>query len=344
MNIPKGDSRQELLNRAFAYVIIISFAVIIFLQVRSLLFDLFVAIVLAALAEPIVYRLSKKFGRKLSAFITVVTILLVIAGTLLSIIPVMVEELYYLSTQLPTYLDNILEYFNSEGFTISNQSLDLESEFNSFIKNYGGAVGNTVVFAGQGFLNALAHFFIIFFFAYYLISEGEEWRLKLKKSLDKKYANAIDQVWTIGVSKAGGFIVARVILAVVASIVFSISFAIIGLPSSVALGISAGILSQVIPVVGTFLGGIVPVLASISLGTSYILYTLIVLVFYQFIENYLISPRVTRSTMEIHPAVAVFSTLFGAYTIGAVGAILALPVAATIQGVIGTILGNRDNG
>lgn len=344
MNIPKGDTRQELLNRAFAYVIIISFAVIIFLQVRSLLFDLFVAIVLAALAEPIVYRLSKKFGRKLSAFITVVTILLVIAGTLLSIIPVMVEELYYLSTQLPTYLDNILEYFNSEGFTISNQSLDLESEFNSFIKNYGGAVGNTVVFAGQGFLNALAHFFIIFFFAYYLISEGEEWRLKLKKSLDKKYANAIDQVWTIGVSKAGGFIVARVILAVVASIVFSISFAIIGLPSSVALGISAGILSQVIPVVGTFLGGIVPVLASISLGTSYILYTLIVLVFYQFIENYLISPRVTRSTMEIHPAVAVFSTLFGAYTIGAVGAILALPVAATIQGVIGTILGNRNNG
>ena len=72
MNIPKGESRQELLNRAFAYVIIISFAVIIFLQVRSLLFDLFVAIVLAALAEPIVYRLSKKFGRKLSAFITVV--------------------------------------------------------------------------------------------------------------------------------------------------------------------------------------------------------------------------------------------------------------------------------
>ena len=344
MNIPKGDTRQELLNRAFAYVIIISFAVIIFLQVRSLLFDLFVAIVLAALAEPIVYRLSKKFGRKLSAFITVDTILLVIAGTLLSIIPVMVEELYYLSTQLPTYLDNILEYFNSEGFTISNQSLDLESEFNSFIKNYGGAVGNTVVFAGQGFLNALAHFFIIFFFAYYLISEGEQWRLKLKKSLDKKYANAIDQVWTIGVSKAGGFIVARVILAVVASIVFSISFAIIGLPSSVALGISAGILSQVIPVVGTFLGGIVPVLASISLGTSYILYTLIVLIFYQFIENYLISPRVTRSTMEIHPAVAVFSTLFGAYTIGAVGAILALPVAATIQGVIGTIIGNRDNG
>ena len=344
MNIPKGETRQELLNRAFIYLVLISFAVIIFLRVRSLLFDLFVAVVLAALAEPIVYRLSKKTGRKLAAFLTVVSILLVIAGILFSIIPVMVQELYFLSTQLPNYLDNILDYFNSEGFTISNQSLDLESEFNSFIKNYGGAVGNTVVFAGQGILSAFGHFFVIFFFAYYLISEGEQWRIKLKESLDDRFSNAIDQVWTIGVSKAGGFIVARVILSILASAVFSVSFAVIGLPSAIALGISAGILSQLIPVVGTFLGGIVPVLASISLGTSYILYTLLVLVLYQFVENYFISPRITKSTMEIHPAVAVFSTLFGAYTIGAVGAVLALPVAATIQGVIGTILENRKNG
>ena len=344
MNIPKGETRQELLNRAFIYLVLISFAVIIFLRVRSLLFDLFVAVVLAALAEPIVYRLSKKTGRKLAAFLTVISILLVIAGILFSIIPVMVQELYFLSTQLPNYLDNILDYFNSEGFTISNQSLDLESEFNSFIKNYGGAVGNTVVFAGQGILSAFGHFFVIFFFAYYLISEGEQWRIKLKESLDDRFSNAIDQVWTIGVSKAGGFIVARVILSILASAVFSISFAVIGLPSAIALGISAGILSQLIPVVGTFLGGIVPVLASISLGTSYILYTLLVLVLYQFVENYFISPRITKSTMEIHPAVAVFSTLFGAYTIGAVGAVLALPVAATIQGVIGTILENRKNG
>ena len=45
--------------------------------------------------------------------------------------------------------------------------------------------------------------------------------------------------------------------------------------------------------------------------------------------------------MEIHPAIAVFSTLLGAYTLGGVGAILALTVAATVQGVIGTILKNR---
>ena len=126
-----------------------------------------------------------------------------------------------------------------------------------------------------------------------------------------------------------------------ASIVLSVAFLLIGLPSPIALGVSAGILSQLIPVVGTFLGCLVPFIASISLGTTTIFSTIVVLLIYQVIENYFISPRVTKSTMEIHPAIAVFSTLFGAYTLGGVGAILALPVAATVQGVLGTIISNR---
>ena len=80
-----------------------------------------------------------------------------------------------------------------------------------------------------------------------------------------------------------------------------------------------------------------------SLGPTYIVYTLIVLTAYQFLENYFISPRVTRVTMVIHPAVAVFATLFGAYTAGVIGAVLALPIAATIQGIIEILLENKQN-
>ena len=341
MNLPKGETRQELLNRAFLYVLLISISVLIFLRVKSLIFDLFVAVVLAALAEPVVYRLSKKINRRASAMIAVSLILLVIGATLFSIIPIMVQELYFLSSQIPTYFDNFINYLNVEGFAVSSQSLDLESQFNSLIKDYGSTVGSSVVFAGQGLLRTLGHIFVIFFFTYYLISEGEGWRIKLKESLPDSVSTSIDQVWTIGVSKAGGFIVAKVILGVLASIVLSVSFLIIGLPSPIALGVAAGILSQLIPVVGTFLGGLVPFIASISLGTTAMIATVLVLLIYQVVENYFVSPRVTKSTMEIHPAIAVFSTLFGAYTLGGVGAILALPVAATVQGVIGTIVKNR---
>ena len=341
MNLPKGESRQELLNRAFLYILVIAFSVLIFLRVKSLIFDLFVAIVLSVLAEPVVYRLSKKINRQGAAMVAVLLILLVIGATLFSIIPIMVQEIYFLSSQMPTYFDNFINYLNVEGFAVSSQSLDLENQFNSLIKDYGSTVGSSVVFAGQGLLRTLGHIFIIFFFTYYLISEGDGWRIKLKESLPSNISTSIDQVWRIGVSKAGGFIVAKVILGVLASIVLSVSFLIIGLPSPIALGVAAGILSQLIPVVGTFLGGLVPFIASISLGTTAMIATVLVLLIYQVIENYFVSPRVTKSTMEIHPAIAVFSTLFGAYTLGGVGAILALPVAATVQGVLGTIIRNR---
>ena len=91
MNLPKGETRQELLNRAFLYVLFISVSVLIFLRVKSLLFDLFVAVVLAALAEPVVYRLSKKVNRRVAAFIAVSLILVVIGATFFSIIPIMVQ-------------------------------------------------------------------------------------------------------------------------------------------------------------------------------------------------------------------------------------------------------------
>ena len=286
MNLPKGETRQELLNRAFLYVLFISISVLIFLRVKSLIFDLFVAVVLSALAEPVVYRLSLKINRRASAMVAVSVILLLIGATLFSIIPIMVQEIYFLSSQLPTYFDNFINYLNVEGFAVSSQSLDLETQFNTLIKDYGSTVGSSVVFAGQGLLRTLGHIFIIFFFTYYLISEGDGWRVKLKESLPDKVSSSIDQVWTIGVSKAGGFIVAKVILGVLASIVLSLSFLIIGLPSPIALGVAAGILSQLIPVVGTFLGGLVPFIASISLGTTAMIATVLVLFIYQIVENY----------------------------------------------------------
>ena len=63
MNFPKGETRVELLNRAFIYGFAVTISVFLFIQVKGLIFDLFVAVVLAALAEPVVYRLSKKFSR-----------------------------------------------------------------------------------------------------------------------------------------------------------------------------------------------------------------------------------------------------------------------------------------
>ena len=81
-----------------------------------------------------------------------------------------------------------------------------------------------------------------------------------------------------------------------------------------------------------------PVLEALSLGTNALLFTLLVLFAYQFVEGYVFTPIVAKKTLSIHPGVAIFATLFGGYVIGITGVILALPVAATRHGFVTIIL------
>ena len=71
-------------------------------------------------------------------------------------------------------------------------------------------------------------------------------------------------------------------------------------------------------------------------------WVLIWIVIYQQIENYLLSPRITAHTMDLHPAVAFGSALAGASLFGAVGAILALPAAAVIQAFVSSYLNRHE--
>ncbi len=60
------------------------------------------------------------------------------------------------------------------------------------------------------------------------------------------------------------------------------------------------------------------------------------------VENYLLAPRITARTMALHPAVAFGAALVGGTLMGAVGAIMALPVAATLQAFISTYLHRHE--
>jgi hypothetical protein len=93
-------------------------------------------------------------------------------------------------------------------------------------------------------------------------------------------------------------------------------------------------LSQFLPVIGTYLAGVLPVLVALLDDPIRALWVLIVIVVYQQIENYLFAPRITARTLELHPAVAFSAAIAGAAMLGPVGALLALPACATVQGFL----------
>ena len=93
-------------------------------------------------------------------------------------------------------------------------------------------------------------------------------------------------------------------------------------------------MSQFVPVVGTFIAGALPLVIALLGEPVDGLWVVVVIAIYQQIENYVLGPRITSHTMQLHVAVAFGSVIAGAAILGVVGALLALPAAATIQAVI----------
>jgi predicted PurR-regulated permease PerM len=103
-----------------------------------------------------------------------------------------------------------------------------------------------------------------------------------------------------------------------------------------------GLVSQFIPTIGTYIAMALPLLVAVVEHPLDALVLLIFFTVYQQIENYLLSPRITSRTMQLHPALAFGCAIAGAGISGVVGAFLALPVAAIIQAIGSTYIHRHD--
>jgi predicted PurR-regulated permease PerM len=126
------------------------------------------------------------------------------------------------------------------------------------------------------------------------------------------------------------------LLALLSTFFHWITFQAIGTPAPIAMALWVGLVSQFLPVVGTYLAGILPALLTYLDSPIKALFVIAFIVIYQQVENYLFAPRITARTMEVHAAVAFGSAIVGGAILGPVGAVLALPAAAMLQALAGS--------
>ena len=182
-------------------------------------------------------------------------------------------------------------------------------------------------------LGGLLQLFSVMLFTFYLVADGPKMRRAICSRLTPARQERVLGVWELAGDKTGGYLYSRALLALFSTVFHWIVFQALGTAAPVALALWVGIISQFLPVVGTYLAGVLPVLLAFLDSPAKALAVLIAIVVYQQIENYLFSPRITARTMSLHPALAFGAALAGAAVLGAVGAVLALPAAAMAQAV-----------
>jgi predicted PurR-regulated permease PerM len=308
-------------------------------ELRTLVYMLFLALFISVALEPAVQRLEGWGWRRRRATMLVFAVALVlVVGFFVLLIPVIIAQGVVLVENVPGYLQ-ALQDLASRYFQIELVSPDVRAQFEdlgSLLERYGSAVAGGVFAVGNTIFGLIFQLVTVALFSYYLVAEGPSWRRVVLSVLNPDRQREALNLWEVSVAKTGGYVYSRALLAVVASIYTFVVLALLGVPSAVALAIWMGVFSQFVPVIGTYVGLVLPALAALSVRPITALWVVIALVAYQQLENWLIAPRITSRTMEIHPAVTIAALIAGVALLGGMGAVLALPVTATVQALIST--------
>jgi predicted PurR-regulated permease PerM len=140
--------------------------------------------------------------------------------------------------------------------------------------------------------------------------------------------------------QVGGYLLGNVITSVVAGAGTWVYLLIVGVPYPLALGIMVAVL-DLIPVVGSTVGGFIVSLVALSVSVPIAIVTLAYYVVYRLLEDYLLSPRIMERTVDVPPLLTIVALLLGGALAGIVGAFLAIPVAAAVQLLLREVLWPR---
>lgn len=313
----------------------------LFERVRDLLILLLLAQFLAFAMEPAVNWLATRGWRRglATGFVMLmVTVALIGFGYLVG--AAVASQISNLAERLPSYIDSTLAWVNDTFNTNLSQERVQEqlTGREGPLGGYATRLAQNVVGFGTGLLGAIFQFLTVLLFAFYLCADGPRVRRALCSMLPPRRQREILRAWEIAIDKTGGYLYSRLLLGVISGVAHYIVLRALGVPFALALALWIGLVSQLVPTVGTYLAAALPLIVALVSGPADALVLLIFIVIYQQIENYLLQPRVTAHTLDIHPAVAFGSVIAGAAILGAVGALLAIPITAAIQTFLGTYI------
>jgi predicted PurR-regulated permease PerM len=306
-------------------------------SLSALFILLLVSLFLSLAIEPGVNRLASRGWRRGTA--TAVILVGVFVGFLVFVIAIgtlVGQQIATLLGDSEKYVNRTVNFLNDNFGTHINATQvitsinDPEGSVQRFIRSQQGKVVDLSVAA----LGVLVKGLSVLLFTFYLVADGPKMRRAICSRLRPDRQRRVLSGWELAIDKTGGYLYSRALLAGLSAFFHWVLFQAIGIQAPVAMAMWVGIISQFLPVVGTYIAGALPVLVQFVDSPPKALIILIFVILYQQVENYFLLPRITARTMDLHPAIAFGSAIAGGAILGAVGAVLAIPAAAMAQAVI----------
>jgi predicted PurR-regulated permease PerM len=146
----------------------------------------------------------------------------------------------------------------------------------------------------------------------------------------------VRRAWNDIENRLGRWFRGQLVLMGAVGVMCGVAYVVLGLPSALLIALIAA-LCEGIPMVGPLLGAIPAALAALTVSPELLVAVLIVTAIIQFVENNVLVPVVMRNSIGLSPLIVTVSLLVGAAAGGLLGAVVAVPVAAAIEVILGRL-------
>lgn len=310
-------------------------------RLQQLLLWLIAALFLSFALEPAVnWLVGRGWRRGVAAAVVLLGLGLLGLVALALMVPLVIDQVQELIAKVPGWLAEASVY-TQRWFDTRLTSATILRQIANAQADVSGIAAN-VASVGAFVLGLIFQVLTIGLFTFYFVADGPRFRRAVCSLLPPRIQVDLLAAWEVAIDKTGGYLYSRLLLALINATVSFIVLQALGIPFAVPLALWQGVVSQFIPVVGTYIAAAVPLLVALLVDPWKALIFLIFVVIYQQIENYLLAPRITARTMQLHPAVAFGAALAGAALSGLIGAFMALPAAAVIQSTVSTYLKRHE--
>ena len=307
--------------------------------VQHFLFLILLAWLAAIALEPAIrWFLRRGMRRSRATAAAGVPVVLVAVGLVVLFEQMLFEQAAQLVQNAPATVRSIVDQLNSTfGLRLDSSQIIVTLKLQP---DQIQGVANDLAMGALGWLGSLVS--VVFdlvtvaVFMFYIAAAGPRLIQEVAVWLPPDRQPILGEIWDIAEQKTGGYVASKVVLAALSAVFHGVFFWAVGLPGWLPLALLAGITAQFVPVIGTYIGVAVPMIVALADRPITAVWIVLFAIVYQQIETYVLTPRISRRTMEVNPAIALASVFIGAAIWGPIGAIIGVPIAAVVVSVIQT--------
>jgi predicted PurR-regulated permease PerM len=317
---------------AFLACLTILIALWIMIRLQTVVLLAVISIVLSTgLAPAVVWLQKRKVPRVGAIFLVYVLAFVVLSVAFTLVLIPLIQQAIEFSKHFPQYLTNAEKWLGHvhERFPQVPDYAHVVAKAQAQISMAGQYITGSAG-AVFGFFGGVVSLFTVLVFTFYILLSFEDIRGNVLNLIPKRHHDQARRTMGKMSGAMGGWLRGMILLSVIMGTTVSVVMLLLGVPYAYVIGIAAAV-GEPIPMVGPMLAAVLGLLIAAFGPTWKLIIAAIFFIILALVESNVLAPKIMQRQVGLSPLTTIMALASGAALLGAVGALLAVPVAAALR-------------